>query len=385
MLILGIETSCDETSVAVVKNGRLVLSNIISSQIDLHRKTGGVVPEVAAREHVVRIVPVIEEALKKARLPGIQRSLQLSDIDAIAVTYGPGLLSSLLTGVSAAMTLAKVLNVPLIPVNHIAGHISANFLVDAQDIKEGARLPPAPKFPAVVLTASGGHNELVLWHDHGKYTFLGATLDDAAGEAFDKVARMLGLPYPGGPSIQKAAQAGDPTRYPLPLVFLEPWPLGKKSKEAVQKAVESGHSTKANYNWNFSFSGLKTAVRNLTYGKRRTKRFIADVAASFQEVVCHVLAEKLVRAAQIYKVNEVHLAGGVSANSRLRELVAEKVAIPEIAAQKIRLRYCSSLQFCTDNAAMIASAGYFLYKKEPAKYKKWQPIEADPNLKLQKK
>lgn len=344
MLVLGIETSCDETSCAVVKNGRRILSNVIASQIELHRKTGGVVPEVAAREHVVKIAPVIEMALKKA-------GIKFGDINAIAVTAGPGLLSSLLIGVNAAMTLALVLKKPLIPVNHIEGHIYANWL-------EGR----APKFPAAVLTVSGGHNELLIWKGHGEYKFLGATLDDAAGEAFDKVARLLGLPYPGGPEIQKAAARGDPKKYSLPRAWLPEHP------------------------WDFSFSGLKTAVLYLLKkhlplyrSTALSPQFIFDVAASFQKSVCEVLATKLVNAAKKYRVREVHLAGGVSANQRLREwvqqLLHQSYNLPV-------LRFCRDLSLCTDNAAMIAAAGYFRYKKNPSKYQKWRPIIADPNLQL---
>jgi len=343
MLILGIETSCDETSVAVVKNGRTLLSNIISSQIDLHQKTGGVVPEVAAREHTIRITPVIEEALKAA-------NVQLKNIDAIAVTYGPGLLSSLLTGVNAAMTLAKVLKIPLIPMNHIEGHIYANFI--GEDEK-------TPEFPSVVLTASGGHNELVLWKGHGKYKFLGSTLDDAAGEAFDKVARMLGLPYPGGPAIQRVALTGDAKRFLLPRVLLTPWSNEKKK-----------------YNYNFSFSGLKTAVLRLTIDKRKTKQFVADVAAGFQDAVCETLAKKLATACVEFNAKEAHLAGGVSANSRLRELARAELTT------STPLRFCTNISLCTDNAAMIACAGYYKYKKSPSKYKKWRVVEANPNLKI---
>lgn len=383
MLILGIETSCDETSCAVVENGRRILSNVIASQIALHRKTGGVVPEVAAREHVVKIAPVIEMALQKAHV-------KLKNIDAIAVTAGPGLLSSLLIGVNAAMTLALVLKKPLIAVNHIEGHIYANRLEQSvtlslskggSDRLRQAQPDTMPKFPAAVLTVSGGHNELLIWKGHGEYKFLGATLDDAAGEAFDKVARLLGLPYPGGPEIQKAAAHGDPTKYPLPRAWLPEHP------------------------WDFSFSGLKTAVLYLLKKYQKTLQptsyklppnFVADVAASFQESVCEVLATKLINAARKYRVREVHLAGGVSANQRLRELVKNLLCHPELVSgsheipeqvrndkKSMALRFCHNLSLCTDNAAMIAAAGYFRYKKNPTRYKKWRPIIADPNLPFQ--
>lgn len=345
MLILGIETSCDETSVAVVEDGRILRSNVIFSQIEMHRKTGGVVPEVAAREHIVKIIPVIEESLRKA-------NCSLEDLDAIAVTYGPGLLTSLLTGVNTAMTLAKVLDIPLIPVNHIEGHMYANWIVSDQKLSENV-LPAPPQFPLVVLTASGGHNELILWKDHGKYTFLGATLDDAAGEAFDKVARLLGLPYPGGPQISKAAESGDSAKYPLPRAWV----------------------TK----WDFSFSGLKTAVLRLVEKHQNLltdTQFINDVSASFQEAVVDVLAKKLAKAAAKYGVKEAHLAGGVSANKRLR------VRAQELLSTDISLKFCTDLTLCTDNAAMIAAAGYYRYQSNPAKYQKWKSVEGNPNLAL---
>lgn len=338
MLILGIETSCDETAAAVAENGTQILSNVVASQIKLHAKTGGVVPEVAAREHVVKITSVIEEALKKAKIT-------LREIDAIAVTAGPGLLSSLLIGVNAAMTLSLVHKKPLIPVNHVEGHIYANWL-DAT----------APKFPIVTLTVSGGHNDLVLMRGHCDYKVLGSTLDDAAGEAFDKVARLLGLGYPGGPEIEKAAKKGDPAKFPFPRA----WVTG----------------------FDFSFSGLKTSVLYLL--KKQYPKFLhstfhilhSNIAASFQEAVCEVLATKLVNASIKFHAKEAHLAGGVSANSRLREWV--KKLLP----QKIKLRFCEKISLCTDNAAMIAAAGYYEYKKNPRAFKKWQPIIADPNLVL---
>ncbi len=360
MLILGIETSCDETSVAVVEDGRILRSNMIFSQIEMHRKTGGVVPEVAAREHIIKIVPVIEESLKKAQCT-------LADLDAIAVTYGPGLMTSLLTGVNTAMTLAKVLQIPLIPVNHIEGHMYANWIVgevdresynahrEIQNNKDDTRYTvhssPTPQFPLVVLTASGGHNELILWKDHGRYTFLGATLDDAAGEAFDKVARLLGLPYPGGPQISKAAENGDSSKYPLPRAWL----------------------TK----WDFSFSGLKTAVLRLVEKYQNLlgdQQFINDVSASFQEAVVDVLATKLAKAAKKYGAKEAHLAGGVSANRRLRARARE------LLSADIPLKFCSDITLCTDNAAMIAAAGFYRYQANPEKYKTWKSVEANPNL-----
>lgn len=343
VLILGIETSCDETSAAVVRDGREVLSNVISSQIELHRKTGGVVPEVAAREHAVKLFPVIDSALKKA---GISRKSAPEKLYAIAVAKGPGLMTSLLMGMNAATTLALAWKLPLIPVNHIEGHIYANFTESS------------PKFPIVVLTVSGGHNELILWKGHGKYQFLGSTLDDAAGEAFDKVARLLGLSYPGGPEIQKIAKHGDPTIFPLPI----PYPQ----------------------TFDFSFSGIKTAVLYLlrdleNAGKKITPQIRHDIAASFQESVCEVLSEKLIQAAKKFCAKEIHLAGGVSANTRLREIILKKMQRENF---KIKFR-CPPLSLCTDNAAMIAMAGYFQFKKNPRKYKKWRIIEPLPNLPIQ--
>ncbi|MEK9133025.1 MAG: tRNA (adenosine(37)-N6)-threonylcarbamoyltransferase complex transferase subunit TsaD [Patescibacteria group bacterium] len=342
MLILGIETSCDETAVAIVKDGRQILSNVVYSQIELHKKTGGVVPEVAAREHVIKIMPVLEEALANAKIT-------LEEIDAIAVTAGPGLLSSLLIGANTSATLAMFLKKPLVPVNHVEGHIYANWL----DAEAPKKPEVEPKFPIAVLTVSGGHNELLIMRGHGDYKFLGATLDDAAGEAFDKVARLLGLGYPGGPAIQKAAEKGVLGRYPLPRPFLK--------------------------NWDFSFSGLKTAALYLTKKhplKMRSKQFVADVAAEFQESVCEVLATKLANAAKKFRVVEAHLAGGVSANLHLRKW-AQKLLPPGIY-----LRFCEKISLCTDNAAMIAATGYFKFKKNPRLYKKWMPVIADPNLEL---
>lgn len=338
MLILGIETSCDETAAAVVKNGREILSNTVASQINLHQKTGGVVPEVAAREHTVKIAPVIAKALNKAKIT-------IHDIDAVAVTAGPGLLSSILIGVNSAMALALAFKKPLIPVQHVEGHIYANRL--------GREKKQTLRFPAVVLTVSGGHNELLLWKKHGEYRFLGATLDDAAGEAFDKVSRLLNLGYPGGPAIERAARRANKnavSRWPLPRAWVT--------------------------NWDFSFSGLKTAVLYLIKGKKITPQDAAGIAFSFQESVCEVLAIKLINAAKKYKTKEIHLAGGVSANSRLREWTLK------LLPKGMVLRWPQKFSLCTDNAAMIAAAGFYKYKKNPRKYKKWALIKPDPNLEI---
>jgi tRNA N6-adenosine threonylcarbamoyltransferase len=360
--ILGIETSCDETACSIVENGQLVLSSVIASQIEIHKLTGGVVPEVAAREHVLKIRSVIEEALKQA-------GLQLKDIDAIAATRGPGLLSSLITGYSAAVTMARVLGKPLIPVHHVAGHIYSNWL----DLLE-----EEISFPVMVLTVSGGHNELVLMRGDMEFELIGETFDDAAGEAFDKVARLLNLGYPGGPAISKAAEDGDSSAIKFP------------------RAMVQGN------NFDFSFSGLKSAVLreveafHSEHGKL-TPGFIADCAASFQECVADILSEKLLRAAKEYNVREVHLAGGVSANKRLREMVREKMNQRRVQDEvkelketgrgnkdmsEMVLRYNSKLQYCTDNAAMIAGAAYYLFKNNSEMYSPNAEVFPEPQLDL---
>ncbi|MFA5842111.1 MAG: tRNA (adenosine(37)-N6)-threonylcarbamoyltransferase complex transferase subunit TsaD [Candidatus Gracilibacteria bacterium] len=323
MIFLGIETSCDETAAAVVRDGCVVLSNVIASQVDLHRQTGGVVPEVAAREHTVHILPVIEKALEEAKI-------SFEQIDAIAVTARPGLIASLLTGTNTASTLARLGGKKLVPINHIEGHIYANFLDrNADEIQ----------FPIVGLTISGGHNELFLMKGHGNIVSLGSTLDDAAGEAFDKVARLLDLPYPGGPEISRLAATGNESCYPLPRALL---------KEG----------------YDFSFSGLKSAVSRLVQreGVALNK---ADLAASFEEAVCDILSTKVIVAAQKYGAREVHLAGGVSANTRLRTRVHERLIkkLPNVT-----LRFPVKLIYCTDNAAMIAGAGYFRDQLDPKRY-----------------
>lgn len=333
MKILGIETSCDETAAAVVENGTHVLSNVIASQISLHAKTGGVVPEVAAREHVVKIVPVVEAALEEA-------DVTMDEIDAVAYTQGPGLLSSLIIGATAGSLIGGISGKKLIPMNHVAGHIYANWL--------GLNSDDEIEFPVVVLTVSGGHNDLALMKSHGSFELIGETLDDAAGEAFDKVARLLGLGYPGGPHISRAAEKGDSSKFKLPLVYLD--------KET----------------FNFSFSGLKTSVLNLVNQEiagsgSLDEQFVSDCAASFQEAVCQVLSDKLLRAAKQFCAREVHLAGGVSANNRLRELTSQKIETGYFhnLNKKItlglrpKLRYANDLSLCTDNAAMIAGAAYF--------------------------
>ncbi len=314
MKLLGIETSCDETAAAVVEDGIKVLSNVIATSLDLHTHTGGVVPEVAAREHLRQISPVIDKALEQA-------SCTWEDIEKIAVTTEPGLIASLLVGVNTAQTLAYIHQKPLIKVNHIVGHVYANFL---------ERETP-PQFPLLVLTVSGGHNELMLMRGHHDFITLGETLDDAAGEAFDKVARLLGLGYPGGPIISKLAQEGDPTAFKLPRPMLDG----------------------AN-RLNFSFSGLKSAVRReIELMPSLTDQLVKDMAASFQQAVIETLVDKLVLAARDHEVKEVHLAGGVSANSLFRELARKK--LPD----RLPLFWPVQNIFCTDNAAMIAGAAFF--------------------------
>ncbi len=335
MRILGIETSCDETAVAIVEDGKRVLSNTIASQIDLHKKTGGVVPEVAARKHILNIIPAIEQSLHDAKCTW-------KDIDAIAAVPGPGLISALITGALTASTLALIKEKPLIPVHHILAHIYGNWCDRHEDIQ----------FPVLILTVSGGHNDLILMKDHGEFELIGQSRDDAAGEAFDKVAKTLGLGYPGGPAIQKKATHGNNKAFLLP-------------KATLDKPFD------------FSFSGLKTAVLyevQSRYGKdfdptHLDEDFVCDMAATFQLTVSETLIETLFRAYDEYSPKEIHLAGGVSANTMLRAH-AQAVFTPYGAP----LRYPEKIQYCTDNAAMVASCGYFFYKKNPAKYESWGTI-----------
>lgn len=319
MKVLGVETSCDETAAAVVEEGRRILSNVVASQVDLHRQYGGVFPEVASRQHVLAIVPVIREAMDKAQVGW-------TDLSAVAVTYGPGLAGSLLVGVNTAKAIAWARDLPLVGVNHLEGHIYANWLLT------GPEPTPPPALPTLALIVSGGHTELVLVRDHGAYWRLGGTLDDAAGEAFDKVARLLGLGYPGGPAIQEAAQEGDPTAFRFPRAHL-------------------GGS------YDFSFSGLKTAVlRTVEELKQKGHpRFlpVADLAASFQAAVVDILVEKAARAAEAFRVQEMLLAGGVAANAFLRAEAQRRIPVPVRIAPPF---------LCTDNAAMVAAAGYFAYQ-----------------------
>ena len=310
MNILGIETSCDETSASVVRDGREVLSNLIASQIDLHALTGGVVPEVASRRHLEQINGVIAEALREA-------GVTFQDLAAVAVANRPGLLGALLVGVSAAKALAYALHVPLIAVHHIEAHIYANWLVD-----------PEISFPVVCLVASGGHSEIFLVRGHGDYQILGRTRDDAAGEAFDKSARLLGLPYPGGIAIDRLARAGNPNAVSLPRAALGPDSL------------------------DFSFSGLKTAVLHATRDPARQSVPLPDWAASVQEAIVAPLVGKTIKAAKRHNVRRVLLAGGVAANSRLQAVMQEACDAAGLA-----LTMPPPL-LCTDNAAMIACAGF---------------------------
>ena len=333
VLILAIESSCDETAAAVVKNGREVLSNVISSQIALHTLYGGVVPEIASRKHIEKINQVIEEALKEAEVT-------LDDIDAIGVTYGPGLVGALLVGVAEAKAIAYAAGKPLVGVHHIEGHIAANFI-------EHKELEP----PFFSLVVSGGHTHLVVVKDYGKYEILGRTRDDAAGEAFDKVARAIGLGYPGGPKIDKLAKEGNPLAISFP-------------KAKVADAP-----------YDFSFSGLKSAVLNYLNGCKMKNQPIveADVAASFQKAVVDVLVEHSMWAIDEYGFDKFAIAGGVASNSALR------MAMEEACRKKGIKFYHPSPIFCTDNAAMIGVAGYYEYL---AGTRSGLDLNAVPNLKL---
>ena len=333
VLILAIESSCDETAAAVVKNGREVLSNIISSQIALHTLYGGVVPEIASRKHIEKINQVIEEALKQA-------NVTLDDIDAIGVTYGPGLVGALLVGVAEAKAISYAAKKPLIGVHHIEGHISANYI-------ENKELEP----PFACLVVSGGHTHLVVVEDYGKYRILGRTRDDAAGEAFDKVARAIGLGYPGGPKIDKISKEGNPDAISFPRAHIA---------ESV---------------YDFSFSGVKSAVLNYLNGARMKGEeiVVADVAASFQKAVTDVLVEHAMMAVKEYGFDKLAIAGGVASNSTLRKEM-------ELACEKNHIKfYHPSPILCTDNAAMIGAAAYYEYL---AGTRHGLDLNAVPNLKL---
>ena len=314
-LILAIESSCDETSAAVVKDGREVLSNVISSQIDIHKKFGGVVPEVASRNHILNISSVVKEAMEEA-------AVSYSDLSAVAVTYGPGLVGALLVGVSYAKGIAAAHNLPLVAVNHIHGHIAANYITHKE-------LTP----PFVCLVASGGHSHILYVEDYMKFEILGRTRDDAAGEAFDKIARVIGLGYPGGPKIEALSKEGNPNAFVFPRVEFSDAP------------------------YDFSFSGVKTSVINLLHNAEQKNQEIvpADIAASFQVAVTDVLTSHTIRACLDKKVKKVVLAGGVSANKALREAFSR-------AAEENNLElYYPQPILCTDNAAMIGCAGFYKF------------------------
>lgn len=333
VLILAIESSCDETAASVVKNGRTVLSNIISSQIDLHKLYGGVVPEIASRKHIEKINQVIEEALKEA-------GVELDDLDAIGVTYGPGLVGALLVGVAEAKAISFAKNIPLVGVHHIEGHISANYI-------ENLDLEP----PFLCLVVSGGHTHLVIVKDYGEFEILGRTRDDAAGEAFDKVARAIGLGYPGGPKIDKLSRQGNAYAMDFP-------------KAKVADAP-----------YDFSFSGVKSAVLNhLNKCRMQGEPIVeADIAASFQRCVVEVLVEHAISAAKDYHISKLAIAGGVASNQTLRSAM-------EKACQENGIRfYHPSPILCTDNAAMIGAAAYYEYLKGTRHG--WD-LNAVPNLKL---
>lgn len=354
MKILGIETSCDETGAAIVegsfsdKNVK-VLSNVVASSLSLHKKTGGIIPEVAAREQIKYIIPVINEAIKQCS------NLTTADIDAIAVTVGPGLIGSLLVGVETVKTLSFILDKPIIPVNHLFGHIYANFIDQTTDYRlqttavDGRRSTvDSIEFPAIALVVSGGHTDLVLMKDHQEIKWLGGTRDDAAGEAFDKIGRLLNLSYPGGPSIEKEALKGNPNKYIFP-----------------RPMIGSG-------DFDFSFSGLKAAVfREIKSLKGLDNQTISDISYAVQEAIIDILVRKALKAADKYKVESILLGGGVAANQKLRNkfkwsIVNDKLSIKLFVPPK---------SLCTDNAAMIASAAFYKGKPVP-----WSKITANPEL-----
>ena len=328
MKILGIETSCDETAAAVVEDGDRILSNQIASQVEIHARYGGIVPEVASRQHILSIIPIIEQAMAEAKA-------DWDDLDGIAVTMGPGLAGSLLVGVNMAKSVALARRLPVTGVNHLEGHIYANWLT-------GHRVESAPTFPLMCLIVSGGHSDLVVMKEHGDYVVLGRTRDDAAGEAFDKAARILGLGYPGGPAVEKAAKDST-TSLPLPRAWLK------------------GTS-------DFSFSGVKTALLRLV--ERGEVSSPADAAASFQEAVVDTLVTKTVAATTEHRVKQILLAGGVASNKRLRSRLVKDSPTPVLIPEPV---------LCTDNAAMIAACGYYRFK---AGKKNGLDLDVVPNLKL---
>lgn len=360
--ILAIETSCDETAAAVIEDGKIVLSNIISSQVDLHQKYGGVVPEIAARAHIENIISVIASALYKAKR-------EWAKIDAIAVTRGPGLLGSLLIGVNTARSLSYLKKRPLIAINHLEGHIYANFVSMIQDNKPKVLRSKMPTFPLLALIVSGGHTNIVYMREHLKYKIIGQTIDDAAGEAFDKAAKLLGLGYPGGPIISRFAEEGDPTAYNFPRTDLTPPP----------KRNDRGYLVKPKPSLNFSFSGLKTAI--LTEVKKCQSSVncqlpIANLSASFQQAVIDVLIRNVARAINLYKPKTILLSGGVAANKELHYQL-QKTIVDNYQGIDF---FVPPLELCTDNAAMIGIAAYYKYINN--RFADWRKLTPDPNLKL---
>ena len=326
MRILGIESSCDETAAAVVEDGRTIFSNVVASQVDIHARYGGIVPEVASRQHLITAVPVVEQALT-------EWGCGWQDLDGIAATMGPGLAGSLLVGFNLAKAIALARGLPFVGVNHLEAHIYANWL-ETSDV---------PTFPLICLIVSGGHTDLILMKGHGQYQLLGKTRDDAAGEAFDKAARILGLGYPGGPAIEKASQQGDASRRPLPRAWLK-----------------GSHD--------FSFSGVKTALLHMAQSCGSDD--VADLAAGFQEAVVEVLVTKTIAAAQKQRAKHILLAGGVAANSRLRQMMTQESPIPVLIPPR---------ELCTDNAAMVAACGY--YRFQAGQRDDWN-LEVIPGLRL---
>lgn len=387
--ILAIETSCDDTSAAVVENGITVLSNVVSSQIDLHKKYGGVVPEIAARAHIEYIIPAVASSLYKA-------NCGWGDIDAIAVTQGPGLMGSLIVGVNTARTLAFTKKKPLIAVNHMEGHIYANFIRNYQlpitnfqtrSKRQKTRIDQfgqaedknidelritnyeQPCFPLLVLTVSGGHTNIVYMKDHLNYKILGQTIDDAAGEAFDKVAKLLGLEYPGGPIISKLAEKGDSKAYDFPRTDLTPPP----------KRDDRGYLAQSKPSLDFSFSGLKTAVlKEIKNNPRITnsQQLIADVCSSFQQAVVDILIRNTANAIKMYKPKSVLLSGGVAANQELRKQLSELLTTD----YSLLNFFVPPIILCTDNAAMIGADAYQKYLRN--QFTDWQKLSPNPNMKL---
>ncbi|MDB5081913.1 MAG: O-sialoglycoprotein endopeptidase [Chloroflexi bacterium] len=373
MNILAIETSCDETSAAIVQDGRQVLASVIASQIEIHQKYGGVVPEVASRQHILYIAPVLQETIDQA-------GLSWDNIDAVAVTNGPGLAGALLVGVNAGKAIAFARQKPLVGINHLESHIYANWLIPPLLDDASAKSLEAPQFPLIALIVSGGHTEIVLMRGHGDYQLLGKTQDDAAGEAYDKVARVMGLGYPGGPLLEKAAVGGDPNRFP----FARSWLKGT---------------------YDFSFSGLKTAVlrkaaeyqapppkpapfsgntpapvrpnwvQQVPAGMGQRELPVADIAASFQQAVVEVLATKTVRAAEEFEAKQIIIAGGVAANKALRAAISERARPLDLT-----VTFPSPI-FCTDNAAMVGAAAFFKLQADPNRMVDWS-LDIRPNWEL---